>query len=940
MARESGKILYPLKESKRPMKYGTFDIETTEWINEFALGFFDGQIYYLFEGKDCCRQFLKFFLRKRYQGYHIFGHNAGRFDSNFLLQTFLDGRKTKKTDKTESFQLDLIKSSSRIFQIKIFKDRRSWYINDSLALLRGSLQKLTEDFKVKHVKQKIDYDKIKEQEWREYLEYDVLGLYEVLEKFLYIMNSKFHCNFEITLARQALKVWRKCFQPFALPTYLKHEPFIRQSYYGGRCEIFNLHGEELNYYDVNSLYPNSMVRDMPIGKPWFTKKPKEDDLAFCQAIVEVPKMYCPPLPYRQKTKTSQVSKLLFPTGKLKGTWSYDELKLAEDMNCKVKYIKSLVFQGCDLFSKYVNELYKMKKNNKDNCKGFISKILMNCFSSDTNIFTENGVKNIRDVKVGEKVYSISPKTLEVQLKSVVKTYKYPYSGDMFHIEGCGMNFLVTPNHRFLLKKGKQKEYKWYYTEQLLKAQEWNFPQFTPIKGKIKKTIKVGPYEFKMNDWLQLMGWFISEGSLYKFTKKQGGSSRVCITQWNKKNYNQIDQLLLNLGFILKRKNRHITKITGKEELTYCKNSGNFYIHNKIIYNWLLENCGKGAFNKKIPKFVFELDRTQLVFLYKTLMMGDGYLKRRSANSNQMLKYYTISHQLSEDFARLCLHIGLKTRVGPAKIESKNQRTPHHTIFIYRHKKNGTYLSKYQKHISIKKYKGHVYCLTVQGNHTVLAGRENKFEFIGQSLYGKFASCRQRKQIIMFPEDTEGLTPVFEEMGIYEKETYSNASFILPAISAQITSLARIHLYNLMKKVDFQIFYSDTDSLVTTEKLPTGPDLGELKLEHRVDEGIWLLPKVYALQVMGPNYVPIDDPVIRLKGFPLKDVNVNFNSFKKALYKDNYGDFVSEKSIFGMFSENMRRQRRAVAMTTRKRSIISKYDKRTVMKDFDTRPLTF
>lgn len=38
---------------------------------------------------------------------------------------------------------------------------------------------------------------------------------------------------------------------------------IKQGYYGGITEVYIPYGEDLNYYDVNSLYPYVALQDMP-----------------------------------------------------------------------------------------------------------------------------------------------------------------------------------------------------------------------------------------------------------------------------------------------------------------------------------------------------------------------------------------------------------------------------------------------------------------------------------------------------------------------------------------------------------------------------------------------------------------------------------------------------------------------------------------------------
>ena len=44
-----------------------------------------------------------------------------------------------------------------------------------------------------------------------------------------------------------------------------------------------------------------------------------------------------------------------------------------------------------------------------------------------------------------------------------------------------------------------------------------------------------------------------------------------------------------------------------------------------------------------------------------------------------------------------------------------------------------------------------------------------------------------------------------------------------------------------------LFYTDTDSLICSEKLPSrlvGNQLGQMKLEHIIKDGVFLAPKVY------------------------------------------------------------------------------------------------
>jgi DNA polymerase elongation subunit (family B) len=80
------------------------------------------------------------------------------------------------------------------------------------------------------------------------------------------------------------------------------------------------------------------------------------------------------------------------------------------------------------------------------------KVLINCFSPDTEVVTVDGIKPVGDVEVGDRVYSLNPDTGEVEIKPVTDTQAQHYEGPMVKIENQHVDFLVTPNHRFLTQR--------------------------------------------------------------------------------------------------------------------------------------------------------------------------------------------------------------------------------------------------------------------------------------------------------------------------------------------------------------------------------------------------------------------------------------------------------------------------------------------------------
>ena len=110
----------------------------------------------------------------------------------------------------------------------------------------------------------------------------------------------------------------------------------------------------------------------------------------------------------------------------------------------------------------------------------------------------------------------------------------------------------------------------------------------------------------------------------------------------------------------------------------------------------------------------------------------------------------------------------------------------------------------------------------------------------------------------------------------EIQTLSATSVV---ISVAVTAYARIHITKLklqIRKKGGKIYYSDTDSIVTNLELPkylVNPNiLGLLKLEHVLNEGIFISNKIYWLS----------------------DVKGNFLIIAKGIKSDSvtYGDFLA------------------------------------------------
>jgi len=113
-----------------------------------------------------------------------------------------------------------------------------------------------------------------------------------------------------------------------------------------------------------------------------------------------------------------------------------------------------------------------------------------------------------------------------------------------------------------------------------------------------------------------------------------------------------------------------------------------------------------------------------------------------------------------------------------------------------------------------------------------------------------------------------------------KETH-NVSI---AIASAITAYSRIHMSQFKNHSEYNLYYSDTDSIYIDSPLPkelvNSKILGKMKLEHIINKAIFLAPKVYYLETE-------DGKVIyKVKGLS-HEIELTKNDFESLLCKDAF-----------------------------------------------------
>ena len=392
------------------------DIETQNWTKFLVIGVYDGSSVHNF------RSLSKFLdhVFDHHDGLDCFAHFGGRFDFLFIIQEIL---------KTELYEIEnMVPRGSGLLYFDGIRraDGAKITFRDSSALLPFSLKRLTHSFKVDSLKQEWDHSKTNgvTPELLKYLEYDLKGLYEVIEKF-YSWSIINNSGRAYTIASQALKVFR---------TYLKEEipclspklnENLRKFYFGGRVEIFNpMHRgpSPLYSYDVNSLYPTVMKENpFPGGFRHIAYQYEKRSLGFYEAIATTPKnLHIPVL------GISHEGKYIFPLGTFKGYWTSAEIEYAISLGYKFKIEKGYIFKNAGyIFKDFVDDLYAIRaKAEKDSVDSTIAKLLLNsCYGKfgqnpekENLVFDDGseGLKPLREIKVGKNIYRLATKQVTLE----------------------------------------------------------------------------------------------------------------------------------------------------------------------------------------------------------------------------------------------------------------------------------------------------------------------------------------------------------------------------------------------------------------------------------------------------------------------------------------------------------------------------------------------
>lgn len=151
------------------------------------------------------------------------------------------------------------------------------------------------------------------------------------------------------------------------------------------------------------------------------------------------------------------------------------------------------------------------------------------------------------------------------------------------------------------------------------------------------------------------------------------------------------------------------------------------------------------------------------------------------------------------------------------------------------------------------------------------------------------------------------------------------------ISSAVTAYARVYMSKFKNNPNFNLYYTDTDSIFIDKELDSelvSKKLGKFKLECKIKEGVFLGPKIYAYITEDGKYT------CKVKGY--KDSSsISFTNMKDLLKKNSKLELDHVKSFrkLSVAEIEMKEQLYSLKKTENKQEFIYKLNKAVDTKAF-------
>ena len=384
-------------------------------------------------------------------------------------------------------------------------------------------------------------------------------------------------------------------------------------------------------------------------------------------------------------------------------------------------------------------------------KNVIKYLQVSCYDKSTRAWTKEGLKNYRDLKVGDEVLTLNPKTRETEVQKIEKVIVQPYQGDMVTFDNGKIDLMVTPNHRML-----QDDFTFARAD-TLKHLSLPHAENHDKQGDEKTQYEIPNFgTVATNDLFYLTGIFLGDGfTAYqeKIVPNLSGMKRSEYMVCGRGNDGKFHKVLeLDRGVAISticrsyriffdvpeadKARKRLEQTLTSMGISFSKQSGksgqHVYLTSKALFEFFDQHCIQGADKKHIPDFVWSYSQSALESLFEGLIDSDGYWR-----PNGVALFTTISESLKNNMVELACRLGRNVSVrrtfSSSNFKGRVIEGEAYQVLIG----NGFGKQSLKKNSIIRTpYNADVWCIKVK-NKNFLVERNGKYAFCGNTdeVYG-------------------------------------------------------------------------------------------------------------------------------------------------------------------------------------------------------------
>lgn len=293
--------------------------------------------------------------------------------------------------------------------------------------------------------------------------------------------------------------------------------------------------------------------------------------------------------------------------------------------------------------------------------------IMGCLPTGEKVLTENGLKNIENIELKENLINRDGNKVKIFNKQITYNFKdYVYD---IKLEGILRRTKFTENHPIfssintkLCRKHGCKRY-WDFNFKFNKAEELNKDDWVVYPNIYRKNIlrddeilskwpkNITRYNFEIKNPLldEEFWWFIGNWLAEGWTENWLYSKSIHTTHNLKTEQKYVERI----KFLFEKYNRKVN-IRIKEN---C-NSISTVFNSIVLYEFLNENFGKYAKNKKIPEWIKYLPEKFKIKIIEGYLNGDGNISIDERRNNYYIEFISISSFLLEDVQDILYSLGI------------------------------------------------------------------------------------------------------------------------------------------------------------------------------------------------------------------------------------------------------------------------------------------